>query len=563
MRKTPRKAAWVLAAALLAFSATASLRAHAQEALVEEEGAVLALDDADLVLDLGTLRGATEGALVEIWRPIKLKHPVTGKVVVDRFRIGTLKLGQVRKHMALARQEGSLTRPPHPGDVVVLHRTAPPKAPAKPQKDAPKSDAPKTDTPKDDAPKTDAPKGDAGDEDPAAKELSELFTALRGADLPTRIRKYEDLVRKDPKGKFAVVLYEEAQQLRRLLGEAGEAKTAASKGPRVLGWELPRAVVAGSPLSLGVEMIGAEGGVLHVKRPGDPQYTSFPLGAAGKGYWTATVPKELVTAPGFEVFVEATAPGGAVVAVLGAADKPVVVEAEKSEEQRAAGRPEAFAALWTDYAHYNSPSKNNDYLWQTEAVFGTRYGDTGFRALRSGFGVYRGASGSIDELDVQKRDPRRVGLTYGHVELEYAPQPSYAFIGRGILGLDDGGISGGVQGFVRVGHDKKTNLLVGGEALGAVGLRGIVQLEWRTIPRVPIVLRTEVTNQPAGVRGVSVTDPNQAKKAEDTSDVGARAIVQVGYQIDKNVELSLRGSYQGRTINHAGPGVGAGVSYTW
>ena len=27
--------------------------------------------------------------------------------------------------------------------------------------------------------------------------------------------------------------------------------------------------------------------------------------------------------------------------------------------------------------------------------------------------------------------------------------------------------------------------------------------------------------------------------------------------------LAVRGSYQGRTINHAGPGVGGGVTYTW
>ena len=107
-------------------------------------------------------------------------------------------------------------------------------------------------------------------------------------------------------------------------------------------------------------------------------------------------------------------------------------------------------------------------------------------------------------------------------------------------------ITGGAQAFVRVGNDLRTNLSIGGEVLGSVGQRGIVQLDWRTIKRVPIVLRTEVTNQPA-----------------NSTDVGARAIAQVGYQLTNELVVAARGSYQGRTINHAGPGAGLAVSYQW
>src|SRR5262245_47739508 len=51
---------------------------------VEVEGSVLAIQGEELVLDLGSSRGAVEGVSVEIWRPLKLKHPVTGKVLTDR-----------------------------------------------------------------------------------------------------------------------------------------------------------------------------------------------------------------------------------------------------------------------------------------------------------------------------------------------------------------------------------------------------------------------------------------------------------------------------------------------
>jgi hypothetical protein len=78
-------------------------------------------------------------------------------------------------------------------------------------------------------------------------------------------------------------------------------------------------------------------------------------------------------------------------------------------------------------------------------------------------------------------------------------------------------------------------------------MRGIVELNWRTIPRVPIVLRSEVTNQPAGVG----------------SEFGARVIAQAGYELARDFTVAIRGSYQGRTINHAGPGAGLGVSYQW
>jgi hypothetical protein len=173
--------------------------------------------------------------------------------------------------------------------------------------------------------------------------------------------------------------------------------------------------------------------------------------------------------------------------------------------------------------------------------------DVGVRAVRSGFGVLRGKGGSLVELDQLGQTPRDVGLTYGWVETELATSRSFSLLARPIIGLREGGVTGGAQGFFRVGSDLATNLLIGGEVLGNVGLRGIVQLDWRTIPRVPILVRSEVTNQPAGVGG----------------DIGARAIGQVGYEIVRDLAIYARASYQGRTIAHSGPGAGAGVSYQW
>src|SRR5262245_38084780 len=107
--------------ALALFCVLIGAAAHAQrtEAI---EGHVIGVDEGDLVIDLAGKQGAAQGDEVEIWRTLKFKHPVTGRMVTDRFLIGSLKLTQVRTDLALARPEGKLTRQAEVGDIVVLHK---------------------------------------------------------------------------------------------------------------------------------------------------------------------------------------------------------------------------------------------------------------------------------------------------------------------------------------------------------------------------------------------------------------------------------------------------------
>jgi hypothetical protein len=214
----------------------------------------------------------------------------------------------------------------------------------------------------------------------------------------------------------------------------------------------------------------------------------------------------------------------------------------------------------TDYADYNR-LRNDDRVWQTEGTVGMRYGDTGVRALRTGFGVYRGKGGTIQELDVEHREPRSVGLTYGYLELEAGVTPTFSILSRLVVGLLDDGIDGGGQALIRIGSDQRTNLVLGGEFLGGIGLRSITELNLATFPRFPIVLRTEVTNQPAGTSRPA--RPGYPTTSDGQGEVGARGIVQIGYRVLPALVVSGRASIQGRTIKHAGPGFGGGVSYSW
>ena len=93
---------------------------------------------------------------------------------------------------------------------------------------------------------------------------------------------------------------------------------------------------------------------------------------------------------------------------------------------------------------------------------------------------------------------------------------------------------------------------------GAIACRGKSDHYTGFVEGEERVLRSEVTNQPAGVSNPKSSDP-----AESRGDIGLRAIVQPGYEIARGFVLAVRLSYQGRTIYHAGPGFGGAVSYSW
>lgn len=515
----------------------------------EVEGAVLAVEKADLIVDLGANRGGVDGAVVELWRPLKLKHPVTGKVITDRFRIGTLQLAQVRPTLALARIVGELAREPRAADIVIL-KLAPGPAPSQPRPGL--------------SPEVEA--APAAEQDREARQVAEMFDSLQGSDPATRVRSYEDYVRAQPNGRFARVLFEEAASLRKLLApkERNPRDAAAEPRPVARSFQGPSDALEGTPLRIAVELSdGSTGALLHVRRPGQRSYVSVPMSPGGEGYFAATVPREMVATPRFEYFIEGTTPSGAAASVVASADSPESVNVLDVPRGIPARNRDLSVVLMTEYADYNR-LRGNDRVWQTEGHFGVRYSDTGVRALRSGFGVYRGVGGSVEELD-REENPlpgRRIGLTYGYLETEVGFTDFVSVIGRGVIGLLDDGVSGGGQLFVRLGNDRRTNLMVGGEILGGVGLRTITQLELNMFERVPIVLRAETTNQPAGGTPVEEQgDPETTAQGE--SQRGTRLIVQVGYRILPELVVAVRASSQGRTINHAGPGAGAALGFTW
>jgi hypothetical protein len=552
--------ALALAGAAAAFLGALGEAAAQRAPSSDVNGVVLAIEQDDLIIDIGSDRGAVEGDSVEIWRPIKLKHPVTGKVFTDRFLIGALQLGQVRPVVSLAKVVGTLTRDPEKGDVIIMASKGPKIAPAD-TKAAPAG------------PGTSAPAGttepSGSPQDPEVAGIAKMLDNLRGSDPVQRIRVYEDYVRTQPKGRFARFLYEEAQALRKVYelerkrqSDPGPKEPKQDDTPTLRMFDKPSEAVGGQPLRLAVELSEkATGAVLHVRSAGQPAYTSLPMAPAGSGYFAATVPEEKMSGGELQFFIEAATVAGVVVPVVGQSGSPERIELQKPAVPALKSKAAGSVMLLTDFADYNR-FKGNDQVWQTEGYFQMRYDDTGIRALRTGFGVFRGVGGTVSDLDERGLAPRKVGLTYGYLELEVAPLKAFSIIGRTVVGLGDDGVTGGGQILFRIGNDLQTNLVLGGELLGGVGLRGFTQLELNTFKRFPILLRIEVSNQPAGA-DASDAQIDDEMVSQGSGEVGGRGIVQAGWRIVDPLVVSVRGSFQGRTINHAGPGFGGAVSYQW
>ena len=533
-----------------------SARSGAQEV----SGVVLALDGSEVIVDLGKKQGVSDNDVLELWRPIKLKHPVTGKLVSDRFRIGALKITQVRDVMSLAKPTAPLARPVEAGDVVILVGVAKPPLVTPPPTKPTGSGAP--------VPAPTAPPV-VVDADPEVRALGTLFESLHGTSPEVRAKAYDDFIKANPKSRFAGVLQEEILALRKAGAAAPGSAPAPGPaepppGPRVRSWRKVDEAIADTPLAIAIELEGpVAGAVLHVRTVDDLAFTSIPFVARGDGYYAVTIPRDRLRPPTMTWFVEAVGTDGKATAVIGSASEPIPTKVSTKALALTPLKHTNSAVIWTDYADYNR-WRGNDWAFQTEGYFGMRFGDAGVRAVRSGFGVYRGKGGSIQELDrdVPPKEPRSVGLSYGYLEGEFGIDSFWSMIARAIVGLGDSGVNGGAQGFLRIGNDQKTNLMIGGEVLGGIGLRGITQLQLAIFPRIPILVRSEVTNQPAGES--KRTDPlDPTPRASEVGDIGVRAIVQLGYQITPGFTLFVRGSYQGRTIVHAGPGFGAGASVAW
>lgn len=170
-----------------------------EEAAASAEGPhhVVALRGNKVVLDLTERDNVKIGDVVELWRPLRVKHPITGAELEDTIFVSKVRVTQIGSQLSLGELVGEPSEALEPGDLVLLESE-----PAEPPEVATPSGG-----------ETDASL--ATDVESAAVDA--LWSSLRGASLTKRILTYEAFVRKYPSSRYAVALWEEAQTLRELM----------------------------------------------------------------------------------------------------------------------------------------------------------------------------------------------------------------------------------------------------------------------------------------------------------------------------------------------------------
>jgi hypothetical protein len=98
---------------------------------------------------------------------------------------------------------------------------------------------------------------------------------------------------------------------------------------------------------------------------------------------------------------------------------------------------------------------------------------------------------------------------------------------------------------IRIGNERETNLTLGVGAVQGLGRLAEIAFTWDVVPRFPIVLSAQVTDQPV------------------PEDIGLRLIVDVGYRGVGWLYPSLRASYSARDIDHSGVGFGGALNFDW
>src|SRR5882672_807660 len=104
-----RALTWLACLPLMA--ASTSVRAQAATATIVH------IDGAEVVIDLGK-REVTPAQALIVYRTLEVRHPITHKLLRDRFVIGELRVVQPGESLSVATLSGAPTHPLQIGDAV-------------------------------------------------------------------------------------------------------------------------------------------------------------------------------------------------------------------------------------------------------------------------------------------------------------------------------------------------------------------------------------------------------------------------------------------------------------
>ena len=318
---------------------------------------------------------------------------------------------------------------------------------------------------------------------------------------------------------------------------------------------------------------------LYYRHTGDRAYQRTNLSFDGDVYMRGQIPAEISNPPAIEFFVEVAGSGqdSPPSPVIGSQEFPRRIAVQKRvEETPPVTDDRSRVTLFTDYVDFDGRFGGGfDQYIHAEVDFMYRFIKPIY-AVRVGFGTLGGIGGPKDFID---RFPdtcmdengdyrcRRVTYTYAYAEFEYRvknwpvsvmlrPQ-----IGSGTRDFQANTTSDrcatddvsdceifrsiGVRARLRIGEERKTNLTLGVGLTEKIGNLFEAAFSWDVIPKFPIKISAEVTDQPV------------------PEDFGVRLIGDIGWRKFSWIYPSLRISYQARDVDHAGLSGGGAINFDW
>lgn len=522
----------------LALVLALAARAAADDEIVK--GNVVKVEQQEIYVSLGTRQGLADGAAVRLKRPIKLKHPVTRAIVEDWVPIGSATITQAGGTLSRA-VVGDLIAAIKIGDVVEVLIDRP---------DRPPPPAP---TPAVPAPPTPA----APAVDPAAVEVLGLFAAQTGLPLEARIAGWERYLSMRAGSPYADAIRTEVDTLRDLRDQM--RPTTASSSPDVVttaDHDPAKVARANADVPLVFVLEHPErvaSAFLHYRARGARTFHSLLLAREHDIYLRGVIPARFVAPPGVDYFVEVSTPSGRSGLALGSPTNPVALEvaAPPLTDQFGAAPGMSSVKIAADYLNFATFDKrtgdrtdrmvtaNVDFIYRLRSWV---------QSIGVGYGVYSGMGGFADREWTTMDPAPRAGFQYGYADVEVGGHADKIALSVGtkvIAGVGREGFGMGVEGRFRIGDRDGTNLLFAARTVEQVGFLTDIRFGARPAPKLLVGIGVGATNQ-----------PNQG-------DVGVKLATELEWIGFSSVSIILRGSWQGRDIDHGGIGGGGGLGFYW
>lgn len=513
-----------------------------------ESGYIVSIEEDEIYFNIPVTTGLKRGDPLRVKRPIKLRHPVTKKLINDWLPLGSARVTIMGNAMGMAVISPELLSVVQVGDrvesLILKQQTLTAPENPYPEKPAP---VPVPELP----PLPPLPTLDA-----QTQHVLDVWHSTVGTALEVRIGTWEDFLAKNPDSPYAGAIHEDLQVLRAHRDrinppeiDLGGAFTGGLKH------DPPTRGRLGEPLDLAFLIDESElaAAWIHYRIAGSSSYSKGVLTRDGDNYLRGRIPSSGIQGPSVEYFVEIATQRGNVGTAVGTPEAPVSVVVPTPAltnvfKERANRSRVTLTTEIQDYAMFDSRAvdsgERTDTFFLFEADFFYRLRETLY-GVRTGLGILNGEGGFTDGQYSSANPAPKAGFNYGYAEVELRGPSKTALLTRLVAGVGRDGFGVGVEARVRLGDEDATNLSLGASSIQDIGFLTELRMQWNAVRNIPLGLSVGLTDRP------------------HQGDLGVRLTTDIGYRALSWVQPTIRVSYVARNVAHAGLGVGFGFVFDW